>query len=677
MVNFAKRFDGLQLKRGGVLATGKATLFTLVAMTAQVQALDIMPLGDSITEGYGACSYRTPLVESFGNCNVTMVGSKTAPRAKPGVPLPTNCITTNTNSEGHSGYSTSNFMDTSPYGVSRVRYWVDQNTPDVVLLHVGSNDMANLTSSTAFPGEYDPVTNTGTGAIGRVVEMINEIYAENSNASIYVADLIPWYESSVVDARIDELRIELAIMVNDRASDGDDIQTVAVSPGYQPSMMDADQVHPNEIGEKHIAARFARALHDDNICKPTPQITSPQGTTLQGATQSFTWNLNNMDGDYVENWQVRAGSSSNRGNYGIASGSGSATQATLTGLPTNGETVHVTVRIQYFTGQWVTASQIYTAASVGSGETCNGKPVTVYLANGDSPTAGDDVILGTAGNDTINALGGNDTICALAGNDTIDAGNGNDWVDASAGNDVVDGGDGNDYIIGGSGNDELSGGEGDDELLGHSGDDQLVGENGADVLKGGDGVDLILGGPGNDNIITGNGSTVGHPWFVSGGSGNDTITGGSDNDDILGATGDDLIIGNNGDDELAGGDGEDVISGGNGMDTITGGNDDDELDGGNGNDVIYAGAGDDIVTGGNGRDILVGHTGIDDIDGGAGNDHIRGGDQDDTLKGGDGNDYLTGQTGNDSLNGGPMTDTCDGGPGSDTASQCETELNLP
>src|SRR5690606_15039016 len=63
---------------------------------------------------------------------------------------------------------------------------------------------------------------------------------------------------------------------------------------------------------------------------------------------------------------------------------------------------------------------------------CRGRQVTVSLALGEQPTAGDDVILGTPAADGINALGGNDTVCGGGGNDNIDGGAGNDVLDGGA-----------------------------------------------------------------------------------------------------------------------------------------------------------------------------------------------------------------------------------------------------
>jgi len=156
--------------------------------------------------------------------------------------------------------------------------------------------------------------------------------------------------------------------------------------------------------------------------------------------------------------------------------------------------------------------------------TCNGLPVTVNLALGQSPTSGNDVILGTEGADIIRALGGNDTICGLGGNDVINAGGGDDWVDAGAGNDRV-------FGIGGA--DVLRGRSGADRIFGGGGDDLINGDGGADKLDGGLGDDLVFGGGGRS---------------LFGGGGNDSILGGAGADDINGGAGADVLNGGSGTD---------------------------------------------------------------------------------------------------------------------------------
>jgi len=115
--------------------------------------------------------------------------------------------------------------------------------------------------------------------------------------------------------------------------------------------------------------------------------------------------------------------------------------------------------------------------------TCNGLPVTVNLALGQTPTSGDDVIQGTEGADTIRA----------GGNDVINAGAGDDYVDA---------GPGDDRVFGLSGADVLRGSSGADRIFGGNGEDLINGDGGADRLNGGNGADLIFGGGGNDGMIS-------------------------------------------------------------------------------------------------------------------------------------------------------------------------------
>ena len=138
---------------------------------------------------------------------------------------------------------------------------------------------------------------------------------------------------------------------------------------------------------------------------------------------------------------------------------------------------------------------------------CNGEEVTVNLALGETPTNGDDVILGTDDADVINGGAGNDIICGGDGADTINGGAGNDTIDGGQGRDVLRGGVGDDTLRGqrgkdtlngDKGTDTLNGGKGDDNIRGGKGRDTLSGDGGADTLNGNVGTDSYDGGVGND-----------------------------------------------------------------------------------------------------------------------------------------------------------------------------------
>lgn len=94
--------------------------------------------------------------------------------------------------------------------------------------------------------------------------------------------------------------------------------------------------------------------------------------------------------------------------------------------------------------------------------TCDGLAITVDLNDGDTPTNGDDVILGTPGPDTINGLGGNDRICSGDRGDTVDGGPGNDRIFGFKGSDTLSGGTENDRVVGGKGTDVCNGNAGTD-----------------------------------------------------------------------------------------------------------------------------------------------------------------------------------------------------------------------
>jgi len=188
---------------------------------------------------------------------------------------------------------------------------------------------------------------------------------------------------------------------------------------------------------------------------------------------------------------------------------------------------------------------------------CNGLMVTVDIGQGQTPTQGSDVILGTEGPDTIRALGGNDTICGLGGNDLINAGAGDDYVEAGPGNDRV---------------------------FGITGDDTLLGDTGADRLFGGPGFDVIKGGSGDDRL--------------NGGGGGDFIFAGSGNDQLYGQYGNDSLHGEDGNDIINGAAGNDFLSGGAGSDRLVG-------------DLNNTQAGDDFLDGGSGADVFLGRAGND------------------------------------------------------------------
>jgi Ca2+-binding RTX toxin-like protein len=124
---------------------------------------------------------------------------------------------------------------------------------------------------------------------------------------------------------------------------------------------------------------------------------------------------------------------------------------------------------------------------------CAGRAVTVDLNEGERPTAGADVILGTPGDDKISSGGGADIVCGGTGNDVIDTGAGNDRLTGRTGTDRLDGGGGSDKTFGGDSNDQLFGGTGADTLDGGAGADKLYAGAQVDACNGRAGRDASSG----------------------------------------------------------------------------------------------------------------------------------------------------------------------------------------
>ncbi|MFJ9563389.1 calcium-binding protein [Streptomyces fuscichromogenes] len=119
------------------------------------------------------------------------------------------------------------------------------------------------------------------------------------------------------------------------------------------------------------------------------------------------------------------------------------------------------------------------------------------------------------------------------------------------------------------------------------------------------------------------------------------------------------------------------VSGGTGNDTITVGKEglawgddgSDTINASGGDNIVQGGKGDDVLRGGAGAQYLSGDDGKDTVSGGAGADTLYGGRGNDVLYGNSGNDKLYGNSGNDRLYGGPGRDTLSGGPGTDVIHQ--------
>ena len=194
-------------------------------------------------------------------CSYEMVGS----RARN---YPDNPIVFTGRHEAYSGQRADHIrdgQDTNGNGVidgsenPGIDIMMSTHSPDVVLLHIGSNDMNG--------GESVAST------VSEILDIINKILTANSNAKIFVANVIPWYGSSSqfnsdVPGSVQLLGTQLTTAVNNL--NNPNVVLTDVRSGFTQSMMQADLFHPNTTGEAHIADAFIDEIDNFYSCASQP-----------------------------------------------------------------------------------------------------------------------------------------------------------------------------------------------------------------------------------------------------------------------------------------------------------------------------------------------------------------------------------------------------------------------
>ena len=212
---------------------------------ALVHPLKVMAVGDSITHGVrGQTSYRLPLntLLTQAGCGYQFVGSQASNYQHNGFNSPHESYTGHTADQfltGHTDHAGANA------GITQSMQSFD---PNVVLLHIGTNDMRLGQSIDTTLSEID--------------QIIAAIHQHNPSAIVFVANVIPWYLAAQpqVQALGDRIEAYVAQLANSQ------VRLVDVRTGYTPAMMISDQAHPNATGDTHIANAFFNAYNSAGIC---------------------------------------------------------------------------------------------------------------------------------------------------------------------------------------------------------------------------------------------------------------------------------------------------------------------------------------------------------------------------------------------------------------------------
>lgn len=244
------------------LLVSTAVFITAIPCLAQAPKIRIMPLGDSIT--YGANSdgigggYRYPLYVALTNAgyNVDYIGTQTTiPHAGLGAEI---------HHQGHSGWKISD--PTSGLYENILGWFAQIADPDVILLHIGTNDSGTLS--------------TFTNAVDRLDALITRMALAKPNAHIIVTSLMrrldPNY-TSITNLFNPYVPGKVAAQVgfNRRVTFLDMHDKLALSDMY-------DNLHPNNAGYGKMAAAWFPAI--TNVITPYGDLVPPAVATVRYAS---------------------------------------------------------------------------------------------------------------------------------------------------------------------------------------------------------------------------------------------------------------------------------------------------------------------------------------------------------------------------------------------------------
>jgi len=218
------------------------TFSTIACDRPSAQApVRIMPLGNSITQGdMNHPTYRYELwkmlkrdgyaVDYVGTLRTNYNGDNPAKDF-------------DLDHEGHWGWRADQILNGIP-GQKKLSDFMQHSMPDIVLMHLGSNDI--------FQGDSIDLI------IGELKEIIRTLRSSNNAIVILIAQILPVANKSL-NTRISLLNKEIEKLPS---FTGPSSQLIVVNhfEGFDPYRHTYDGVHPNRAGEKRMADAWYESL---------------------------------------------------------------------------------------------------------------------------------------------------------------------------------------------------------------------------------------------------------------------------------------------------------------------------------------------------------------------------------------------------------------------------------
>ncbi|MFC3381891.1 SGNH/GDSL hydrolase family protein [Couchioplanes azureus] len=192
----------------------------------------IMPLGDSITGSPGC--WRALLWRRLPARRVDFVGTRPARPCG---------FAHDGRHEGHSGYLAT---DVAARGL--LPGWLSATDPDVVMMHLGTNDVWRHRSAAAILAAF--------------TTLVGQMRAANPRMTILVAQVLPMDPAGCAGCarRVAALNAAVPGWAAALSTPRSPIAVVDQWTGFDTAADTSDGVHPNRAGDRKIAARWYPAL---------------------------------------------------------------------------------------------------------------------------------------------------------------------------------------------------------------------------------------------------------------------------------------------------------------------------------------------------------------------------------------------------------------------------------
>jgi lysophospholipase L1-like esterase len=239
-----------------LLAAAAVVVVTPAAHAAT--AVRIMALGDSITAGPGC--WRAKLwhrLQTSGYTDIDFVGTQSdGGGCNPGYSY-------DFDHEGHGGYAATGIAN-----ADQLPPWLAAAKPDVVLMHLGTNDMW---------GGYIPLADKLTA----FTKLVGQMRAQNPAMRIVVAQIIPISAAACSTCPADVVALNDAIpgWAAGLSTGQSPIRVADLWTGYDAVADNTDGIHPNDGGFQKMSDAWypavAQALGGTAPPTTTPPTTTP------------------------------------------------------------------------------------------------------------------------------------------------------------------------------------------------------------------------------------------------------------------------------------------------------------------------------------------------------------------------------------------------------------------